>query len=399
MAKFESLTGNDAAAHALRQCRPDVAAAYPITPQTELMHKFAEFVANGKVDTEVILVESEHSAMSAAIGSSAAGARTFTATSANGLALMWEVVYIAASNRLPIVMPEVNRALSGPINIHCDHSDSMGCRDSGWIQLFCENGQEAYDTVIQAFRISENPKVLLPTMICFDGFIISHTNEPVAMLSDDAVAKFVGEYKPERKLLDVENPYTFGPLDLPEWYFEHKRQQVEAMRNSFDVITSVGQEFGKLSGRPYGLMEEYRMEDAEVAIVALGSTCGTARVAVDVAREQGIKAGLLKLRAFRPFPIKQIRQALSRAKVVGVFDRSISFGIEGGPLFHEVRSSLYGGRQPVVPFVYGLGGRDIRVEQIVEAYKTLQQEGRASAPEVGKSGAMDRDVEFIGLRD
>jgi len=391
MSKLISLTGNDAAAHALRQSRPDVAAAYPITPQTELMHKFAEFVANGQVDTDMIMVESGHSAMSAAIGSSAAGARTFTATSANGMALMWEMLYIAASSRLPIVMPEVNRALSGPINIHCDHSDTMGARDAGWIQLFCENSQEAYDTTIQAFRIAEHPDVLLPVMICYDGFIISHTNEPVAMLDDAVVAKFVGEYTPARKLLDVDNPYTFGPLDLPEWYFEHKRQQIEAMRKAPAIIEAVGKEFGALSGRTYEFMEGYRMEDAEVVLVALGSTCGTAREAVDVVRESGIKAGLLKLRAFRPFPIARVRSALSKARVVGVFDRSVSFGIEGGPLYHEVRSSLYGGTTPVLPFVYGLGGRDIRVEQIAQAYRTLD--------EAAKRGVKERDVEFIGLRD
>jgi pyruvate ferredoxin oxidoreductase alpha subunit len=391
MAKYVSLTGNDAAAYALKQARPDVAAAYPITPQTELMHKFAEFVANGEVDTEVILVESEHSAMSAAIGASAAGARVFTATSSQGLALMWEMVYIAASCRLPIVMPEINRALSGPINIHCDHSDSMGCRDAGWIQIFAENSQEAYDSTLQAFRIAEHKDVLLPVMICFDGFIISHTNEPVALLPDAQAAAFLGEYKPERALLDVEHPFTVGGLDMPEWYFEHKRQQVEAMRNSFGAIESVGREFGQLSGRLYGFLEGYRMDDAECAIVALGSTCGTARVAADEAREQGVNAGVVKLRVFRPFPAQQLRQALGPSKTVGVLDRSISFGIEGGPLFHEVRSHLYGDGRAILPFVYGLGGRDIRVEQIVAVFRTLRDAGR--------SGLKERDVEFIGLRE
>lgn len=391
MAKYISLTGNDAAAHALRQARPDVAPAYPITPQTELMHKFAEFVANGAVDTEMILVESEHSAMSAAVGASAAGARTVTATSANGLALMWEIVYIAASSRLPIVMPMVNRALSGPINIHCDHSDSMGCRDSGWIQLFCENSQEVYDTVLQAFPIGEHKNVSLPVMICYDGFVISHTNEPVAMLDDKQAADFTGEYTPERKLLDVENPYTFGPLDLQDWYFEHKRQQVEAMRNAMPVIKEVGDAFGKLSGRSYGYMEPYLLDDADVAIVALGSTCGTARAAADEARAQGIKAGVLKLRVFRPFPAKQLADALKNVKLIGVMDRSISFGIEGGPLFHEVCSHIYGSNQPVLPFVYGLGGRDIRVEQILEVFKKLDK--------AQKSGLKKAEVEFIGLRD
>jgi len=388
MAKLESLTGNEAAAHALRQARPDVAAAYPITPQTELMHKFAEFVANGEVDTEVILVESEHSAMSACIGASAAGARTVTATSACGLALMWEVVYVAASCRLPIVMPEVNRALSGPINIHCDTSDTMGCRDSGWIQIYAENAQEAYDSILQAFRIAEHPDVLLPVMVPFDGFIISHTNEPVEMLSDEDAASFVGEYRPRRTLLDVDHPMTVGPLDLPEWYFEHKRQQVEAMRCAHAVIREVGEEFGRRFGRRYGFLDTYRTEDAEVVIVALGSTCGTARAAADEARDAGIRAGVVKLRVFRPFPGAELRAALAKARAIGVLDRAISFGLEGGPVFHEVRSHLYGDARPILPFVYGLGGRDINVEQIVGVFRKLQ----------GARG-LEHPVEFIGLRE
>ena len=384
-----SLTGNEAAAHALRQAQPDVAAAYPITPQTELMHQFSEFVANGDVDTEMILVESEHSAMSAAVGASAAGARTVTATSANGLALMWEIVYIAASSRLPIVMPEVNRALSGPINIHCDHSDTMGCRDSGWIQIYAENAQEAYDTTLQAFRIAEHPDVLLPVMIPFDGFIISHTNELVEMLDDKDAAEFVGEYKALRSLLDVENPMTLGPLDLQDFYFEHKRQQVDAMRQAYRVIGEVGREFGQRFGREYSYIEEYLMDDAEVAIVAIGSTCGTARAAADLVREEGIKAGVVKMRVFRPFPVAEVVAALGKVNVVGVMDRCISFGLEGGPLFHEIRSHLYGHSKPVLPFVYGLGGRDIRVDQIADAFRKL-----ASA-----EAETTCEVEFVGVRE
>jgi pyruvate ferredoxin oxidoreductase alpha subunit len=388
MPKLLSLTGNEAAAHALRQANPDVAAVYPITPQTELMHQFAEFVANGKVDTEMILVESEHSAMSAAVGASAAGARTVTATSANGLALMWEIVYIAASSRLPIVMPEVNRALSGPINIHCDHSDTMGCRDSGWIQLFAETGQEAYDNTLQAFRIAEHPDVRLPVMIPFDGFIISHTNEPVELLDDAVAAEFVGEYDAPRSLLDTDNPMTVGPLDLQDYYFEHKRQQVEAMRVAKGVIKEVGEEFGEKFGRKYGFIEGYKLEDAEVVLIVMGSTCGTTSVAVDVARAAGIKAGMLKVRSFRPFPTEEIRAALGNAKKIGVLDRCISFGLEGGPLFHEIRSALYGESKPLLPFVFGLGGRDIRVEQIGDAIK-----------KVADAETLDAEVEFIGIRD
>jgi len=336
-------------------------------------------------------VESEHSAMSACIGASASGARVVTATSANGLALMWEMLYIAASLRLPIVMPEVNRALSAPINIHCDHSDTMGCRDAGWIQLYAENAQEAYDNTLQAFRIAEHPDVLLPVMIPYDGFVISHTNEPVAMLPDEQARDFVGEYKPARSLLDVDHPFTMGPLDLPPWYFEHKRQQVEAMRNAPAVIESVGREFGELTGRSYSLLEEYRMEDAQVAVVALGSTCGTARAAVDEARDQGVPAGLVKIRAFRPFPAARLREALGRTAAVGVLDRCISFGLEGGPLFHEVRSHLYGDGPAVFPFVYGLGGRDIRVDQILDVLRKLDR--------ARESGLKEGPVEFIGLRE
>lgn len=389
MVDLKSLTGNEAAAIGLRQARPDVCAVYPITPQTELMQKFAEFVANGVVDTEMLLAESEHSAMSAAIGSSAAGARTVTATSANGLALMWEVLHIAASDRLPIVMPEVNRALSGPINIHCDHADTMGCRDTGWIQIYAEDAQEAYDNTVQAFRIAEHPKVLLPVMIPYDGFIISHTDQPVSVLDDETVTDFVGEYEPKRSLLDVANPYTLGPLALQDYYFEHKRQQVEAMRNALQVIGEVGLEYGKASGRTYGHLTEYRMDDADVALIALGSTCGTISVAVDEVREQGIRAGLMKLRVYRPFPTEYIVKSLSKSRIVGVLDRSVSFGIEGGPLYHEISSALSTSQTEVVPFVYGLGGRDITVDEIAHIYRAL------SETEVSEV----REVEFVGLRE
>jgi len=386
-----ALTGNDAAAEALRQADPDVAAVYPITPQTELMHKFASFVANGEVNTELVLVESEHSAMSAAIGASAAGARTITATSANGLALMWEVVYIAASLRLPIVMPEVSRALSGPINIHCDHSDSMGCRDSGWVIIFSENAQEAYDNTIQAFRIAEHSDVLLPVMVTLDGFILSHTMERLDLLDDDVVKKFVGEYVSANPLLDTDHPRTYGPLDLPNYYFEHKRQQLEAMRHVPKVAQDVADEFAEISGRSYGPLEAYKMDDAEYAVVCLGSTAGTAHVAVDNARDLGIKAGLVKPRLYRPFPAKEIIDTLSACKAVAVLDRAACFGVEGGPLLHDVRSFAFEARSAfaVAPYVYGLGGRDINVEQILSVFHDL---GRLEAQQ-------SPDVVFIGLRE
>lgn len=365
MGQRVALTGNDTVGTAMKQIAPDVVAAFPITPQTELMHKFAEFVADGAVDTELILVESEHSAMSATVGASAAGARAMTATSANGFALMWEIVYITASLRLPIVMPVVNRALSGPINIHCDHSDTMGGRDSGWIQLFSENSQEAYDNTIQAVRISEHPDVLLPTMVTFDGFIISHTMEVLEILDDEQVRKFVGEYHPKHMLLDTEHPVTFGPLDLQDFYFEHKRQQVEAMKNAYKVIADIAEEYAKLSGRKYGFVESYRLDDAEVVVVALGSTAGTAKEAVDHLRDKGVKAGLLKIRVFRPFPYADVLAALKGKKAVAVLDRSDSFGAFGGPVFTEIRSALFGQcNLPVVDYIYGLGGRNISIEEI-----------------------------------
>jgi len=299
MAKTLALTGNEAAAYAMMQINPDVVAAYPITPQTALMQKFADFVADGDVDTELILVESEHSAMSATVGASAGGARAMTATAANGLALMWEIVYIAASNRLPIVMPVVNRALSAPINILCDHSDSMGCRDAGWIQIYSENAQEAYDNTIQAMRIAEHPDVLTPAMVTLDGFIISHGMEDIRLLEKKEVQKFVGEYKPPYPLLNPQHPVTYGPIDFHDYYFEHKRPQVDGMENAKRVAVQVGHEFGQKSGRTYGLFDAYRMEDAEIAAVILGSTAGTARPVVDELRQRGIKAGLLKLRSVK----------------------------------------------------------------------------------------------------
>ena len=373
MNKILALTGNEAGAYAMKQIDPDVVPAYPITPQTELMQTFAQYVADGKVRTEMILVESEHSAMSAGVGASAAGARVMVATSANGLALMWEIVYIAASNRLPIVMGVVNRALSGPINIHADHSDSMGCRDSGWIQLYSENPQEVYDNLIQALRIAEHKDVLLPAMSTHDGFIISHTVEGVDVLEDDEVKKFVGEYQAKYPLLDVSHPVTYGPLDLQDYYFEHKKQQAEAMKKAKQVILEVGEEYGKLSGRTYGLFDEYYTDDAEYIVVALGSTAGTAKAAVDDLREKGEKVGVLKLRVFRPFPAPEIVRVLAKARAVAVLDRSEGFSGIGGPVFQEVRSALYRKSElPVSGYVYGLGGRDITPEMIAGVFSDLK---------------------------
>jgi pyruvate ferredoxin oxidoreductase alpha subunit len=392
MGKMLALTGNEAGAYAMLQINPDMVAGYPITPQTELMHKFAEFVADGKVDTEFILVESEHSAMSAVVGASAAGCRAMTATSANGLALMWEIVYIASGNRLPITMAVVNRAMSAPINIHCDHSDSMGARDTGWIQLFSENTQEVYDNAIQAVRIAETKDVLLPAMVTLDGFVLSHTMERVDMLDDGVVKDFIGTYTPEYPLLNMELPVTYGPLDLQDYYFEHKRQQVEAMKNAKNAIIKVADEFAELSGRKYGLFEAYRLDDAELATVVLGSTAGTAKAAVDSLRDKGIKAGMLKLRAFRPFPYEELLDALGSMKAIAVMDRSDSFGALGGPVFAELRSAFYKKSDvPIVNYIYGLGGRDITSAGIETVYHDLDG--------IAESGKVGELVTYLGVRE
>jgi pyruvate ferredoxin oxidoreductase alpha subunit len=386
-------TGNEAVAEAMRQINPDVVAAYPITPQTEIVQIFSSFVANGKVDTEFVTVESEHSAMSATVGAASAGARSMTATSANGLAFMWEIVYIAAGMRLPIVMPVVNRALSGPLNIHCDHSDTMGARDSGWIQLFSENAQEAYDNAVQAPRIAENPDVKLPVMVTMDGFIISHAMEVMEILEDEKVREFIGKYVPENPLLDVDNPVTLGPVDLQDWNFEHKRQQAEAMRNAKPVILDVASEYAKLTGRKYGLFEEYKLDDADIAIVVLGSTAGTAKVAVNALRAKGVRAGMLKMRVFRPFPAEEIADALKHVKAVAVMDRSDSFNAVGGPVFVDVRSALYDvdNGPKIVNYIYGIGGRDVTPDHVKTVYADLAK--------IAETGQVENPLTYLGIRE
>lgn len=393
MARIDAMTGDEVAAEAMRQINPDVVAAYPITPQTEIVQNFSQFVADGSVKTEMVRVESEHSAMSACIGAAAAGARAMTATCANGLALMWEILYIAASYRLPIVMAVANRALSGPINIHCDHSDSMGARDSGWIQLYSENCQEVYDNMIQAVKIGENKKVLLPVMVCFDGFIISHATERVELLEDEEVKKFIGEFKIEHSLLDIKNPVTYGPLDLFDYYFEHKRQQVEAMDQAPTVIKEVGQEYRKLSGRGYGLVEKFNLESSDMVIIAAGSAAGTVKATIEELKEEGINVGLVKVRTFRPFPQEEIQEALQKTACVAVMDRSVSFGAVGGPIFLEVRSALYekDQRPPVVNYIYGLGGREVKVDHIKKVVDDLIG--------IRKTGKFKNLVNYLGLRE
>jgi len=391
--KIIAITGNEAVAYAIKQINPDVMAAYPITPQTALVQKFSEYVADGLVNTEFVTVESEHSAMSACVGAAAAGGRVMTATSANGLALMFEILYVASSNRLPIIMPMVNRALSGPINIHCDHGDSMAARDSSWIQIYSENVQEAYDNTIQAVRIAEHMEVRLPIMVMYDGFITSHGVECVEFLDDDKVAKFVGEYSPRYPLLDINHPVTYGPLDLYDYYFEHKRQQIEAMKKAKKVVLETGKEFKQFFDREYKLFEKYRLSDAERAIVVLSSTAGTAKEVVDELRTKGEKVGLLKLRLFRPFPYKEIAQALSHLKAIAILDRSNSFGAFGGPLFTEIRSALLEtGKVPQnVNYIYGLGGRDINQVDIASIYADLEN--------IIKTGKVEERVKYFGVRE
>ena len=388
----ERLSGNEAAATAMKQINPDVVAAFPITPSTEIPQYFSTFVANGVVDTEFVAVESEHSAMSACIGAEAAGARAMTATSANGLSLMWEMIYIASSLRLPIVLSLVNRAVSGPLNIHCDHSDAMGVRDSGWIMLFSETNQEAYDNTLMAHRIAENKNVMLPLMVCQDGFITSHAIENIELVEDDKVKEFVGEYKPEHYLLNKEEPIAVGPLDLQSYLFEHKAQQAEAMRNAKQVILDVAKDFEKMTGRKYGLFEEYKLEDSEVAIVCMNSTAGTTKFVVDNLRNKGIKAGLLKVRVFRPFPAEEIAKALSHLKAVAILDRADSLNAAGGALFEDTTSAMYVNNihVPAVNYIYGIGGRDTKAEDIESVYNDLL--------DISKSGKTDNPYRYLGLR-
>ena len=388
----ERLSGNEATATAMKQINPDVVAAFPITPSTEIPQYFSSFVANGDVDTEFVAVESEHSAMSATIGASAAGARAMTATSANGLSLMWEMIYIASSLRLPIVMALVNRAVSGPLNIHNDQSDAMGVRDAGWIMLFSENNQEAYDNMLMAHRIAENKDVLLPVMVCQDGFITSHSIENIELEKDEEVKEFVGKYQPEHYLLNSEEPMAVGPLDLQAYLFEHKAQQAEAMKNAKKVIKEVAEDFEKWTGRKYEFFEKYKLVDAEIAIVCMNSTAGTTKAVVDKLREKGVKAGLLKLRMFRPFPAEEIAEALSHLKAVAILDKADSLNGAGGALFEDVTSAMYVNQKqvPMVNYVYGIGGRDTTEKQLESVYSDLAK--------IVEEGKIENPYRYLGLR-
>lgn len=375
MAVKERMSGNEAVAYAIRQINPDVMPAFPITPSTEIPQFVSNMIANGEIDTEFIPVESEHSSMSAAIGASAAGARTLTATSSCGLALMWEVLYVAASNRLPIMMEVVNRALSGPININAEHSDSMGARDSGWIQIYAENNQEVYDNTLQAYRIAEHKEVMLPIMICQDGFITSHAVENISLLEDEPVKKFVGSYEPEHYLLREGETMAVGPYAVSSYGMEAKKAQAEAMKRAKRVILEVAKEFESISGRSYGFFEEYRLRDAEYAIVAIGSVCGTIKDAIDGLRKKGMKVGLLKVRVFRPFPGEEMAKALSKCKAIAIMDRCEGYNATGGPLGAELTAALYRVKASaeVVNIVYGLSGRDVKVSDIEQVYADLTE--------------------------
>ena len=392
MAKIVAATGNEAVANAFMQVNPDVSAAYPITPATDIMQRFTSFVSNGKVKTEMILVESEHSAMSACIGASAAGGRVMTATSSQGLALMWEMLFIASGLRLPIIMCVVNRALSAPLNIHGDHSDAMGARDSGWIQLWSENAQEAYDNIIQAFRIGEHMDIRLPVMVCLDGFIISHSIERLEYLEDGEVANFIGNFKELNPLLDMEHPVSYGPLILPDYYMEFRKAQDEVESKVSMVVLEAAKDFEKISGRKYGLFEIYRLDDAEIGIVILNSAAGTSKDTIDEFRNRGIKAGLLKPRLYRPFPYEKIGEALKHLKAVCVLDRADAFGGSYGPVFIDIATSLYPYKEKpiLINKIYGLGGRDYLPEHAEHVLSELA--------EIAKTGKVDTVKEYIGVR-
>jgi pyruvate ferredoxin oxidoreductase alpha subunit len=399
------LNGDEAVAYAAKQSDVDVVAAYPITPQTIIVEKYSEYVANGQVNTEFVCTESEHSAITACLAASATGARTFTASASAGLALMHEILTVTSGSRMPVVMAVANRALSSPLNIHGDQSDSMAERDSGWIQIYVENAQEAYDSILQAFRIAEDVDVSLPIIVGLDGFTLSHTLERVDTLLDETVKEFVGERQLPNVLthegkivpfkLDPDNPMTMGPIALQNYYFEFKRQQDEAMKNALKKIVEINNEYAQLTGRSYGngLVEPYKLDDAEIAVVCVGSTSGTLKVVIDELRQEGVKAGLLRFRTFRPLPVVELRNALKNAKAIAVMDKSLSFGGFGGAVYHEVRHSLYDEQQhpPIVNYIYGLGGRDTDPQTFRTIFDDLMR--------VAKSGCIEKQITYLGLRE
>lgn len=358
--------GSHAVAEAVRLCRPQVISAYPITPQTHIVEALADFVANCTLDAEYLTVDSELSALSACVGASAAGSRTYSATTSQGLMLMAEVCFNASGMRLPIVMSIVNRAMGAPLSIWNDQQDSIAMRDCGWLQFYAEDNQEATDLHFIAYRVSEDPAVQLPAFVCFDGFILSHTYEPVDMLTQEDVDRFLPKFNPAEKL-DADDPISFGLYATPDYYLEFRYEMDQALKRAKEVIAKAGREFGTMYGRDYSaLIESYRLDDADTAIVAMGSVCGTIKDAIDEMRDEGKKVGLLRIRVFRPFPAAEIAEALSRVKRVAVLDKNISLGSRGGATAIEVRDALYGSAIPVKGYVLGLGGRDIRKKDIKE---------------------------------
>ncbi|MDR2035965.1 MAG: hypothetical protein LBP91_04755 [Coriobacteriales bacterium] len=385
-------TGNQMVAEAFRQAAVDVLAAYPITPQTTIVENYAKYVADGRVHTEFVAVESEHSAMSASVGASAAGARVATATASQGLALMWEELYIAAGMRLPIVMANANRALSAPINIHGDHSDIMGCRDSGWIILFAETAQEAYDNSLISFRVAEHPEVQLPVMTTLDGFITTHAMERCELMDDATVLDYVGQRVPENPLFNGPGPVGHGMFaSLGGSYFELKKAQRAAIDNSAPFIQEAGDAWAEVSGRPFEFVDAWKCDDADYILVVLGSAAGNSRVVAEQLRAEGIKAGVARIRLYRPFPAKEVVAALKGAKAVGILDRSDAFGAEYGPVGLDVRSALYGEGLliPTRNYIYGLGGADVTLDAIHQAYAELQELA---------AGKLDQSLSYLGTR-
>ena len=393
MAIRDRMSGNEAVAYAIKQVNPDVMPAFPITPSTEIPQLVSTYIANGECDTEFIPVESEHSSMSATIGAEAAGARSLTATSSCGLALMWEELLLAASNRMPCALALVNRTLSGPININCDHTDGMGARDTGWIQIYAENNQEAYDNFIQAYPIAEDKRVLLPVMICQDGFITSHAVENIELLEDDKVQNFVGTYKPEEYLLKPGEPMAMGPYSVSNYAMEARKNQELALEASKEVIIEVARKYKELTGRGFELFEEYRTQDADYVMVIIGSAAGTAKQAVDDLRAKGKKVGVIKLRVFRPFPAVELAGALKNCKAVAIMDRCESYNGNGGPLGSEIMAGLYRERVYIeaVNYIYGLAGRDFTVDHVYEIFDELE--------DAVANGNKPQQFRYIGLRD
>lgn len=392
MAIKERMSGNEAVAYAIRQINPDVMPAFPITPSTEIPQMVSTYIANGEMDTEFIPVESEHSSMSAAIGAEAAGARSLTATSSAGLALMWEELLLAASNRMPLVLALVNRTLSGPININCDHTDGMGARDTGWIQIYAENNQEAYDNFIQAYPIAEDARVHLPVMICQDGFITSHAVENITLLEDELVKNIVGEYEPEEFLLNPGKPIAVGPYAVSNYVMEARKNQELALENAKEVIVEVAEKFREMSGRGFDFFEEYKTEDADYIMMIMGSAAGTAKEAVDELRANGKKVGVLKLRVFRPFPAEELAKALSHCKAVAIMDRCESYNGNGGPLGSETKAALFKNKVMIeaINYIYGLAGRDFTTQDVADVFAELE--------DYVENGAKIEEYKYVGLR-